>query len=143
MEKSFLQRSAPSKYQIEWRGMFNNEEVNALHAKCFEHKLCATDWWDKVNRFSLGWVCSRSAGKLIGFVNVAWDGGVHAFILDTMVLSDFQRQGIASAMIMEVVKQAKQTGCEWLHVDFVPRLRSFYFDALAFDPTDAGLIALK
>ncbi|WP_443075526.1 hypothetical protein [Streptomyces sp. NBC_01483] len=30
----------------------------------------------------LGWVCAWEDGSLIGFVNVVWDGGVHAFILE-------------------------------------------------------------
>jgi hypothetical protein len=34
---------------------------------------------------SLGWVCARNKDELVGFVNVAWDGGAHAFILDAIV----------------------------------------------------------
>jgi hypothetical protein len=37
---------------------------------------------------------------------------------------------------------ARAAGCEWLHVDFDDHLRSFYFDACGFTPTNAGLIAL-
>jgi hypothetical protein len=32
---------------------------------------------------------------------------------------------------------------EWLHVDFDDHLRSFYFDACGFTPSNAGLIALS
>jgi hypothetical protein len=39
------------------------------------------------------------------------------------------------------VHQARQAGCEWLHVDFEGHLRPFYLDASGFRPTDAGLIA--
>ncbi len=127
----------------EWRGAFENAEVNALHAKCFEHRESADDWWAQVNHFSLGWVCIRRSARLVGFVNVAWDGGVHAFILDTMVDPAFQRQGIAKALIEEAVARARRTDCEWLHVDFDPHLRPFYFDACGFKPTNAGLIPLK
>lgn len=49
----------------------------------------------------------------------------------------------AKALIEEAVRQAKQTGCELLHVDFEPHLRDFYFGACGFKATDAGLIALK
>ncbi|MFI9379804.1 hypothetical protein [Kutzneria sp. NPDC052558] len=62
-----------------WRGEFTNTEVNALHASAFSHPVTSVDWWGRVQRHSLGWVCARSAGTLVGFVNVAWDGGVHAF----------------------------------------------------------------
>jgi GNAT superfamily N-acetyltransferase len=127
----------------EWRGSFDNAEVNTLHALCFEHRLFDDDWWSQVNRFSLGWVCLRESDELVGFVNVAWDGGVHAFILDTMVAPSFRRRGLAKALIDEAVSHAKLSGCEWLHVDFEPHLRPFYFDACGFKATDAGLIPLK
>jgi hypothetical protein len=37
-----------------------------------------------VTRQQLGWVCARESGGLIGFVNVARDRCVHAFVLDTV-----------------------------------------------------------
>ncbi|RYX85423.1 GNAT family N-acetyltransferase [bacterium] len=128
---------------IEWRGVFENSEVNALHAECFAHRVFEDDWWTQVNRYSLGWVCLRETETLIGFVNVAWDGGVHAFLLDTMVAKEFQRQGHAKSLVQEAVRHAKETGCEWLHVDFEPHLRGFYLEHCGFQPTDAGLIRLR
>lgn len=127
----------------EWRGPFENSEVNLLHAECFEHRLFEDDWWTQVNRFSLGWVCLRRSTKLIGFVNVAWDGGVHAFVLDTMITTALRRRGLATDLIKEAIKRAREAGCEWLHVDFDRHLRSFYLDACGFSPTNAGLIPLK
>ena len=127
---------------VEWKGAFQNGEINALHAECFDHRLFEDDWRSQVDRFSLGWVCARRDGQLVGFVNIAWDGGVHAFILDTMVTASSRKKGLATAMVKEAVARAKQTGCEWLHVDFDPHLRPFYFDACGFTPTDAGLIPL-
>ncbi|TDC74765.1 GNAT family N-acetyltransferase, partial [Streptomyces hainanensis] len=38
-------------------------------------------------------------GRLVGFVNVAWDGGAHAFLLDTVVASDHRRLGIAARLV--------------------------------------------
>ena len=128
---------------LEWRGAFTNDELNALHAEGFGHRLLNDDWLAQVQRHSLGWVCVRQSGRLAGFVNVAWDGGVHAFVLDTVVAEPLRRQGIARAMVAEVVQQAKARGCEWLHVDFDPHLRDFYFDACGFRPTDAGVIQLR
>jgi hypothetical protein len=69
----------------EWRGEFENAAVNALHAEGFGHRVMDIDWRTQVHRHSLGWVCARDVGTLAGFVNVAWDGGVHAFVLDTVV----------------------------------------------------------
>ena len=128
---------------LEWRGAFGNAELNALHAEGFEHRVLEDDWWGQVNRHSLGWVCARQSGRLVGFVNVAWDGGVHAFLLDTLVTTACRRQGLASALVEEAVRHARAAGCEWLHVDFDPHLRDFYWKRCGFRPTDAGLIALR
>ena len=39
-------------------------------------------------------------------------------------------------------REAGAAGCEWLHVDFEDHLRTFYFDACGFVPTNAWLIEL-
>jgi GNAT superfamily N-acetyltransferase len=80
--------------------------------------------------------------ELIGFVNVAWDGGVHAFLLDTVVAQSARRRGIAAQMVAMAVRETKKGGCEWLHVDFDDHLKHFYFDKCSFKPTKAGLIKL-
>jgi hypothetical protein len=38
----------------------------------------------------------RDGGDLVGFVNVPWDGGVHAIILDTIVAAKTCRHGIGT-----------------------------------------------
>jgi GNAT superfamily N-acetyltransferase len=126
----------------EWRGNFDNTEVNALHAEGFDHVLLNDDWWTQVNRHSLGWVCARDGAELVGFVNVAWDGAVHAFLLDTLVTARVQRRGVGAKLIDVAAREARAARCEWLHVDFDDHLRPFYFDACGFTPTNAGLIAL-
>jgi ribosomal protein S18 acetylase RimI-like enzyme len=127
----------------EWRGTFENEELNALHAEAFEHLVLEDDWRAQVEGHSLGWVCARERGELVGFVNVAWDGGVHAFVLDTAVARRAGRRGIGTGLVRIAVESARAAGCEWLHVDFEDHLRAFYFDACGFQPTNAGLIALR
>ena len=126
----------------EWRGEFENAAVNALHAEGFGHRVGDVDWHARVHRHSLGWVCAREAGALVGFVNVAWDGGVHAFVLDTVVDGRARRRGVGTGLIQAAVRHVRAAGCEWLHVDFEDHLQSFYFDACGFKPTTAGLIAL-
>lgn len=79
--------------------------------------------------------------RLVGYVNVAWDGGVHAFLLDTTVHPDFQRRGIASELVRLVTAEARRRGAEWLHVDYEPHLAGFY-ESCGFRPTAAGLIDL-
>ena len=126
----------------EWRGAFENVEVNALHAEGFEHPVLTDDWRGQVERHSLGWVSARDGDALVGFVNVAWDGGIHAFILDTLVTTGVRRHGIGKRMVAICVDEARTAGCEWLHVDFDDHLRAFYIDACGFVPTDAGVISL-
>ena len=125
-----------------WRGPFTNADVNALHAEGFGHRLLDDDWVAQVERYSLGWVTAVEDGELVGFVNVAWDGGVHAFLLDTLVRADRRRRGIGRGLVAAAVAGARPSGCEWLHVDFDDHLRGFYLDECGFTPTGAGLIAL-
>lgn len=126
-----------------WRGPFDNDELNALHAEAFSHPLLNDDWVGQVERHSLGWVCARQSGELIGWVNVAWDGGVHAFVLDTIVAERARRRGIGTRLVIEAVERARAAGCEWLHVDFDDELTAFYIDACGFRTTPAGLLALR
>ena len=127
---------------FQWRGQFDNDAVNALHAEGFDHRILADDWWAQVNKHSLGWVCARENADLVGFVNVAWDGAVHAFILDTLVAQRARRHGVGTKLVGLAAEQARAAGCEWLHVDFDDDLGSFYFTSCGFRPTTAGLIAL-
>jgi len=108
----------------EWRGELHNTEINLLHAEGFGHGPRNDDWVGQLSRHSLGWVCARDQGVLVGFVNVAWDGGVHAFVLDTLVRTNAQRRGIATRLVALAVHEARAAGCEWLHVDFYEHLRS-------------------
>jgi len=119
--------------------------VNALHAEAFDHRAYGPQEWDwhaLVERYSLGWVTARSDGALAGFVNVPWDGFVHAWIQDTMVATVSRHQGIATELVRKATTHARSEGCEWLHVDFDSDLRTFYIDACGFTPTSAGVIDL-
>ena len=126
-----------------WRGHFTNEEVNKLHAEAFRHEVLEDDWWAQVNQHSLGWVCAEEGGCLLGFVNVAWDGGVHAFLLDTMVRLDRRARGVGTRLVSLAVQKTRLTQCEWLHVDCEDHLANFYFKRCGFRSTKAGLIALR
>jgi GNAT superfamily N-acetyltransferase len=126
----------------EWRGRFGNAAVNALHAEAFGHEILADDWWAQVNRHSLGWVCAWQDGDLAGFVNVAWNGADHAFLIDTIVAACARHRGIGTGLVTVATERARRAGCDWLHVDFEGHLRPFYVGSCGFTPTDAGLIAL-
>jgi len=47
------------------------------------------------------YIAAFDGTQLVGFVNVAWDGGVTGFLLDTTVHRDHQRRGIGSALLRE------------------------------------------
>jgi len=126
-----------------WRGEFDNDEVNVLHAEAFRHRVIDDDdWYGQVHRHSLGWVTARDGDGLVGFVNVAWDGAVHAFVLDTMVTARAARRGVGTELVRLAAEGARAARCEWLHVDFDDDLEGFYLSSCGFRPTKAGLIAL-
>ncbi len=90
---------------------------------------------------SLVHVGAMEGAKLVGFVNVAWDGGQHGFLLDTCVDPGYQRQGLATRLVKRAADMARQRGATWLHVDFEPHLEEFY-RLCGFSPTAAGLMRL-
>ncbi len=117
-----------------------NDELNALFAVSWDD-AGPRDYRPILDR-SLLYVCAYHAERLIGFVNLAWDGGVHAFLLDTTVHPDFRRRGIGRQLVGHAAAAARDRGLEWIHVDFEPRLRTFYREC-GFRPTEAGLIHLQ
>jgi len=127
--------------EFTWRGPISDEEMVELVRS--HGGRPSPGWWGQIRRHSLGWVDARDgAGLLVGFVNVAWDGGDHAFLLDTKTRGTRQRRGIGRELVRLAVLRAKAAGCEWLHVDFTPDLDTFYLGACGFRRTDAGLIHL-
>jgi GNAT superfamily N-acetyltransferase len=126
---------------LDWRGPVSDAELVELTAS--HGGNAEPGWWDRVRGHSLGWVTARSGeGQLVGFVNVAWDGGGHAFLIDTKTRPSHQRQGLGTAVVQRAVEEARAAGCEWLFVDFEPHLESFYLDSCGFRPTAAGLVHL-
>ena len=124
-----------------WRGPISDNEMVELVES--HGGRSAAGWWDRIRPHSLGWVTARDhGGVLVGFVNVAWDGGDHAFLIDTKTRGTWQRRGVGTEVVRQAALHAKAAGCEWLHVDFEPDLAPFYFDACGFRPTEAGLIHL-
>jgi GNAT superfamily N-acetyltransferase len=110
--------------------------------------LLADAWPDHARRDfsrilprSLGYVCAFAGNRVIGFVNVAWDGDMHAFLLDPMVQTEFRRRGIGTALVRHAANLARSKGAEWLHVDYEPHLEEFYAKC-GFKNTRAGLINL-
>lgn len=114
--------------------------MNTLFAVAW-HAHTETDFTPILSR-SLVYVGAFADAELVGFVNVAWDGGVHAFLLDTTVHPAYQRRGIGVRLVQEAAAAAKAHGIHWLHVDYEPHLDTFYREC-GFQPTLAGLLRLN
>jgi ribosomal protein S18 acetylase RimI-like enzyme len=59
----------------------------------------------------LAYICAYQNDYLVGFVNVAWDGGDHAFLLDTTAHPTFQRRGIGQQLVRKAARVARAE--EW------------------------------
>ena len=116
-----------------------NEALNSLFTASWPDHI-PSDFQQALNH-SLSYICAYQDERLVGFVNLAWDGGIHAFLLDTTVHPDVRRRGIGVQLVREAVVIAQARGIEWVHVDFEPHLRAFY-ERCGFRPTEAGLIHL-
>ncbi len=117
-----------------------NDDLNALfRAAWLEHS--DTDF-SRTLEHSLLYVCALLEGRIIGFVKVAWDGGVHGFLPDTTVHPDDQHRGIGRELVKRAADEARVRGIHWLHVDFKALLEPFY-QACGFANTRAGLLRLN
>jgi GNAT superfamily N-acetyltransferase len=116
-----------------------NDALNALFAAAWEAHTVSD--FSNTLEHSLGFVGAFELERLVGFVNLAWDGGAHAFVLDTTVHPEFRRRGIGSGLVTRAIELARERGCDWVHVDFEPHLEKFYSDC-GFKPTLAGLVKL-
>ena len=126
------------------RPALGNAALNALFSvgrPSWQHDADTSDWQGVLAR-SLTYVCASDSGRLIGFVNVAWDGRDHAFLLDPRVHPDHRRRGIGRELVRAAAAEARAAGCEWLHVDYDAELAPFY-EACGFLPTAAGLFRLN
>ncbi len=117
-----------------------NEQLNNLFEISWAEFLEKD--FSKILVRSLTFVCAFKEGKLIGFVNIAWDGDLHAFLLDTTVHPDFRKQGIGTQLVLIGIEESKKRGIEWIHVDYELKLDHFY-KKCGFKETKAGLLNLK
>lgn len=127
---------------IRVRPRVDDAELSAMHAAAFGEPLRSHAWAARLAAHSLTWLDARDGDVPAGFVNVAWDGDQHAFLLDLMVDTAYRRRGLGRALVAGAVDQAAASGCTWLHADFSPALAPFY-RSCGLSPTDAGLVRLR
>jgi GNAT superfamily N-acetyltransferase len=129
--------------QFTVRGDVEDGELSALHARAFGGAPPAIPWRRRLEQHSLTWVLAFDGDRLVGFVNVAWDGGAHAFLLDTAVDPSHRGHGIGRHLVGLAAREATEAGCAWLHVDFEADLTRFYLHACGFRATSAGVLRLR
>jgi GNAT superfamily N-acetyltransferase len=118
-----------------------NDELNRLYGVSWPNHTDGFDFRSELDH-ALAVVGAYDGSQLIGYVRLAWDGGVHAFILEPTVDPDYRRRGIGRSLVDRAVAVARERGLEWVHVDYEPHLVPFY-EACGFRPTPAGLIRLR
>jgi ribosomal protein S18 acetylase RimI-like enzyme len=97
--------------------------------------------YERALAHSFTWVTASSGDELVGFTNVAWDGDVHFFLLDTTVHPNWQRRGVGRRLVAEAIEACRGRG-EWLHVDADEKLMTGFYRRCGFRPTPAGLVDL-
>lgn len=101
-----------------------SRELNALFAEVWpDHRAVNAG---ALLKRALVHVAAYEGKRLVGFAKVVSDGGVHGFLLDPTVVRDKQRRGLGTRLVKACVREARQRGVAWLHVDFEPRLAGFY-----------------
>jgi GNAT superfamily N-acetyltransferase len=99
--------------------------LTMLHAAAFGETPRLRPWSAQLAGHSLTWLGAFDGDRMIGFANLAWDGGLHAFLLDVVVQPSRQRQGIGRTLVGAAVGLASGAGCAWLHADHAPDLAQF------------------
>lgn len=77
---------------IDFRVRFDVDDVqlSQLHHDAFGGNYELVPWGSRLHRHSKSWVGAFHGTVLCGFVNAAWDGGKHAFLLDTAVATEWR-----------------------------------------------------
>lgn len=122
--------------------MVDDAVLSRLHAIAFDETPRLVRWGERLERHSLTWLGAFEDGQMVGFVNLAWDGDRHAFLLDVVVEPRLRGRGIGRALVTESVRLAEAAGCTWLHADFAADFAPFFHDRCGLTPTAAGLVRL-
>lgn len=124
--------------RYERRPQLDVESLSALFLAAWGN---AKPGYEVVFGHSFSWIGAWDGDALVGFVNVAWDGDAHFFLLDTTVHPDWQRRGIGRRLVEEAIDACRGHG-EWLHVDADEELMTGFYAACGFAPAPAGVLDL-
>lgn len=124
---------------IEQNSDITSDEINSLMSLCWDD-FEEVDYQHILDK-SLAYITARYDSQLIGFYNLAWDGGRHATIFDLNVHPDYRHQGVALEMLKMAPIIAKKNNIKFLHVDFDLKLEKLYKKA-GFEMISAGIIQL-
>ncbi|MGK7939259.1 MAG: GNAT family N-acetyltransferase [Crocosphaera sp.] len=110
---------------------FNSEQIKNLY------QLYKVSWWANKREIpdinimlansdiNLG-ICEQPSQKLVGFTRVLTDFIYRAVIWDVMVASDYQKQGLGSQLIKEVLNHPKLKNVEIFMLVCLPEMIPFY-----------------
>ena len=103
---------------IQLNGDVTSDEINNLMDLVIPGR--DHDNFTETLKRSLGYVVVRDkTGTLIGYCNLAWDGGRHATIFDLNVHPDHRNQDFVFSMLQKLVEGARNTpDLRYLHADF-------------------------
>ena len=121
------------------RRAVDEEDLQRLFESAWGERKC--DFRPVLAR-SFTWLTAHVGEDLAGFVNVAWDGGVHFFLIDTTVHPAWQRRGIGTQLVRGAIDACHGHG-RWMHVDFGAELRGFYASAGFHLTENAALVSLR
>ena len=111
-------------HQIRRDAPISAEEIEDLRAAVgwdrFEGK------YDRILLNSYAHFTVHVGGRLVGFLNVISDGIGNAFLVDLMVATDFQKQGLGSALVQNAIADLTADGVRCIQVTFNPELEGFY-----------------
>jgi ribosomal protein S18 acetylase RimI-like enzyme len=117
------------------RPELRNEQLEALMGGPYEYL--------KILAHSLLWIGAFDGDRLVGYANVAWDGGVHTFLLDPTVDPEYRHRGIGTRLVKEALSAVtKVPEIEWVHVDSDEALMKDFYEPAGFRPTPAGLVRM-
>lgn len=121
----------------EVRAAVDFEELNALFGRAWGGD--GKPGYEEVLARSFTWITAKDADRLVGFVNVAWDGGVHFFLLDTTVDPVRQGSGVGGRLVKSAIEACRGHG-EWMHVDSSEELMTNFYAQAGFRTASAGLV---